>query len=38
LLDLFGRLDGKTLLETEKGFAQERMVREQVGGIRADRS
>ena len=33
LLDLFGRLDAKTLLETERGKAQERVVMEQVGGV-----
>ena len=37
LLDLFGRLDAKTLLETEKGFTQANLVIEQVGGIRTAR-
>jgi len=38
LLDLFGRLDGKTLLETEKGRLHERVVMEQVGGgVRTER-
>ena len=32
LLDLFGRLDAKTLLETERGRVFARVVREQVGG------
>jgi hypothetical protein len=31
-LDLFGRLDPKAVLETERGRLAERMVREQVGG------
>ncbi len=31
LLDLFGRVDAKTLLETELGRLDERIVREQVG-------
>jgi hypothetical protein len=32
LLDLFGRLDAKTLLETERGQVMARLVREQVRG------
>ena len=32
LLDLFARVDGKTLLETERGRLRARIVREQVGG------
>ncbi len=32
LLDMFGRLDAKTLLETERGAVVARIVREQVGG------
>jgi hypothetical protein len=32
LLDLFGRLDAKTLLETERGRVLAKVVREQVGG------
>jgi hypothetical protein len=32
LLDLFGRIDAKTLLETERGRTEARLVREQVGG------
>lgn len=32
LLDLFGRIDAKTLLEAEKGKVHARIVREQVGG------
>jgi hypothetical protein len=32
LLDMFGRLDAKTLLETERGRVMARLVREQVGG------
>ena len=32
LLDIFGRLDAKTLLETERGAVMARLVREQVGG------
>jgi hypothetical protein len=32
LLDLFGRLDAKTLLETERGHVFARVVSEQVGG------
>jgi hypothetical protein len=35
LLDFFGRLDAKTLLETERGSVIARMVREQVGGEQA---
>jgi hypothetical protein len=34
LLDLFGRIDAKTLLETERGQVMARLVREQVGGER----
>ena len=36
LLDLFGRLDAKTLLETERGHVFARVVREQVGGEKTD--
>jgi hypothetical protein len=36
LLDLFGRLDARTLLETERGAAHERLVIEQVGGAGAE--
>ena len=32
LLDLFGRVDAKTLLEVERGSMLARVVREQVGG------
>ena len=32
LLDMFGRLDAKTLLETERGRVMARVIREQVGG------
>lgn len=32
LLDIFGRLDTKTALETERGHLFERLVKEQVGG------
>jgi hypothetical protein len=32
LLDIFGRVDAKTLLETERGRVFARVVREQVGG------
>jgi hypothetical protein len=32
LLDLFGRVDAKTLLEVERGSILARVVREQVGG------
>jgi hypothetical protein len=32
LLDLFGRVDAKVLLETERGQVMARVVREQVGG------
>ena len=32
LLDLFGRVDAKSLLETERGGVMARVVREQVGG------
>ena len=35
LLDLFGRLDAKTLLETERGRVMARIMREQVGGVAA---
>ena len=31
-LDLFGRLDAKTLLETERGKVLAKLIREQVGG------
>src|SRR4029450_12101180 len=33
LLDLFGRVDTKDLLETERGNVMARLVREQVGGV-----
>jgi Glycosyl hydrolase family 63 C-terminal domain len=33
LLDLFGRLDAKTVLETERGRVLERIIREQVRGV-----
>jgi hypothetical protein len=32
LLDFFGRIDAKTLLETERGRLESRFIREQVGG------
>jgi hypothetical protein len=32
LIDLFGRLDAKTLLETERGRVHARLIAEQVGG------
>jgi hypothetical protein len=32
LLDLFGRIDAKTFLETERGRVFARVVSEQVGG------
>jgi hypothetical protein len=32
LLDIFGRVDAKALLETERGRLQARLVLEQVGG------
>ena len=35
LLDLFGRIDAKTLLEAERGSVLARVVREQVGGEQA---
>jgi hypothetical protein len=38
LMDLFGRLDPKTALETGKGGTQERIVQEQVGGAPVDKS
>jgi hypothetical protein len=34
LLDLFGRVDAKALLETERGSVLARVIREQVGGQR----
>jgi hypothetical protein len=34
LLDMFGRVDAKALLETERGEVMARIVREQVGGQR----
>lgn len=37
LLDYFGRLDAKTLLETERSRLAARLVREQVGGENAGR-
>ncbi len=37
LLDIFGRVDAKTVLETERGRLEARYVREQVGGTQADR-
>ncbi len=36
LLDLFGRLDAKTILATEKRELSSRLVREQVGGYRKE--
>ncbi len=36
LLDIFGRLDAKTLLETERGHVFARVVTEQVGGEKTD--
>jgi hypothetical protein len=33
LLDLFGRVDAKTLLETERGQVAGTLIREQVGGV-----
>jgi hypothetical protein len=35
LLDLFGRVDAKTLLETEQGQVMARVIREQVSGQEA---
>jgi hypothetical protein len=35
LLDLFGRMDGKRFLETDRDRTQIQLVREQVGGVRA---
>ena len=32
LMDIFGRLDAKAVLETERGQLTSRMVRQQVGG------
>jgi hypothetical protein len=32
ILDIFGRLDAKTVLETERGHLFDRLVKEQVGG------
>jgi hypothetical protein len=32
---LFGRLDAKTLLETERGRVHARLIAEQVGGEKA---
>jgi hypothetical protein len=32
MLDLFARVDAKTLLETERGRVMARVIREQVGG------
>jgi hypothetical protein len=37
ILDIFGRLDAKSLLETERGTLVTRIVREQVGGEAAGR-
>jgi hypothetical protein len=37
LLDIFGRMDAKTLLETERAAAQADLVREQVGGAKTER-
>jgi hypothetical protein len=34
LLDIFGRVDAKTLLETERGQVFARVVKQQVGGER----
>jgi hypothetical protein len=33
-MDFFGRLDAKTLLETERGRVLARLIREQLGGER----
>ena len=33
MLDFFGRLDARTLLETERGSVLAKIVREQVGGV-----
>jgi hypothetical protein len=32
LLDIFGRVDAQSVLESERGSLQQRLVREQVGG------
>jgi hypothetical protein len=32
LLDIFGRIDAKALLETERSFFDAQLIREQVGG------
>ena len=32
LIDIFGRLDAKVALETERGRLTDRLTREQVGG------
>jgi len=37
LLDIFGRVDAKAMLETQLGRLQTRVVREQVGGEQIDR-
>jgi hypothetical protein len=37
LLDLFGRVDAKTLLESERGSVMARVIRAQVGGEEAER-
>ena len=34
LLDIFGRVDAKTMLETERGHVFARVIREQAGGER----
>jgi hypothetical protein len=34
LLDIFGRMDAKSLLETERSKVQADLVREQVGGVK----
>jgi hypothetical protein len=36
LLDIFGRIDAKTLLETERGHVFARVITEQVGGEKTD--
>ena len=38
LLDLFGRVDAKTMLEGERGSVLERVVRAQLGGEPAKES
>jgi hypothetical protein len=38
LLDIFGRLDPKSMLETERSTTTDRIMREQVGGVRPERA